>query len=366
MCPRRWALSRASYPEVWERPGYPPKPTLAALVGDVVHLALEQVSLALHARTVDKDTAGVAALRELGGYSSLIRRAINERLRKLERNPRMAPRLESIRSLLGQKVPEIRHRVQSVVTRVQLAAAGYPQSRGSGHYRGPIVSGTYPEVELRAMQLRLTGRADLVCVSDDEVTIMDYKTGQPDPSHIDQLRVYALLWKHDTELNPTGRAATKLVIVYTTHDEAYDAPSETELADLREALIRRMHLAEAELAVRPPPARPDPESCRHCTVKHMCEEYWSALPLNQDPSTDDGEMLFLDCEGVVSQRNGPRSFVLDVSRMGTEILLRTPTEAPPFTLGDRVRLMGVTYTEDDDAEQRVATITRGSEVFVIS
>src|SRR4051794_13232546 len=93
-CPRRWALSRASYPSIWERQGYPPRPALAALVGDVVHLVLERVLRALQHRSVD-DESGVAALRQLGGYTSLVRSAIDEQLGALTHNPRMSPRLDS-------------------------------------------------------------------------------------------------------------------------------------------------------------------------------------------------------------------------------------------------------------------------------
>lgn len=35
-CPRRWALSVADYPHVWEKRGYPPRPQITALEGAVV------------------------------------------------------------------------------------------------------------------------------------------------------------------------------------------------------------------------------------------------------------------------------------------------------------------------------------------
>lgn len=366
-CPRRWSLSRASYPEVWDRPGYPPRPAAAALVGDIVHSALEQVLHALHSsgcKSQAEETA-VSVLRELGGYSALVRRAIDVEMRRLETNPRMAPRVESLRALLGQKVPELRQRVQSVVTRMPLGpSAPKPESeRGGG--RGPLGPGSYPEIELRAPQLRFVGRVDLLSVQTDQVTITDYKTGKPDPYHADQLRIYALLWQHDQEVNPTGVPAGTLCIAYAAHDEILDAPDAVELGDLATALKARIHVADAQLRHRPPVARPAPDICRYCAVKHMCEEYWSELATTV-PAGVSAPPVFADCEGTISRRNGPRSWILALKPSGLEVLLRTPTETPSFEAGDRVRVLGVAYGADDDGEQTVATITQASEVFVLS
>jgi hypothetical protein len=43
LCPRRWALRRASYPKIWDKPGYPDMPSLPSLIGDVTHDALEKI-----------------------------------------------------------------------------------------------------------------------------------------------------------------------------------------------------------------------------------------------------------------------------------------------------------------------------------
>ena len=59
-CPRRYALARASYPDLWDGPGYPQAPTLAALFGDVVHGALETIVKALAASGCESATAAGA------------------------------------------------------------------------------------------------------------------------------------------------------------------------------------------------------------------------------------------------------------------------------------------------------------------
>src|SRR5688500_12245363 len=46
-CPRRYALRRAAYPQIWNGYGYPPKPSLKALEGTIVHGSIERIVKAL-------------------------------------------------------------------------------------------------------------------------------------------------------------------------------------------------------------------------------------------------------------------------------------------------------------------------------
>lgn len=70
-CPRRWSLSYAHYPDIWDRRGYPPKPYLAALAGQIIHGALESIirSLSQAGCSSIHDSVFVSVLRELGGYT---------------------------------------------------------------------------------------------------------------------------------------------------------------------------------------------------------------------------------------------------------------------------------------------------------
>lgn len=65
-------LRRATYPELWAGHGYPERPTLPALFGDVVHAALETILRAYSASscTSMRDPLTVEVLRSLGGFSS--------------------------------------------------------------------------------------------------------------------------------------------------------------------------------------------------------------------------------------------------------------------------------------------------------
>jgi PD-(D/E)XK nuclease superfamily len=367
-CPRRWMLSRASYPSIWQRTGYPPRPILPALVGDAVHEVLEMILRALHAHGCESlaDPCAVDVLKELGGYSKLVERAIDEQLARLEDNPRIADRLPGLRTLLRMRVPDIRHRVQAVIARTTvkptpllgLGNASRPQ-------RGPLSDGSYPEVELRVPELRFTGRADLLTVDGAACVITDYKTGVPDSHHADQVRTYALLWSRDVELNPNKLPVQLLVLAYATHDEQIDPPTDSELGALARQIAARTVEADRQLQLRPPPAYPSPDMCRLCAVRHLCEDYWAGPPANAMPPVSSDTVNFVDIEAVVVSQNGPRSWIIEIDPDRASALLRTPTEAATFRIGDRLRLLDLAHGHDDDADRAILTVTQSSEVFVL-
>lgn len=367
-CPRRWMLTRATYPLVWSRAGYPPRPTLASLFGDIVHRVLELILIELHAHNCRSlaDPSSVQVLKSLGGYSKLAEYAIEERLERLEGNPRIAAGIDGLRRTLHARVPDMRQRVQLVIARTLLiprpSTGSQREGADGGGERGPLAEGSHPEVELRAPSLRLVGRADLITLTGGRCAITDYKTGSPDTHHADQLRTYALLWTRDSELNPDGLPVGRLTVAYTTHDDTVEPPGLAELQVMATDVERRVAHADQELLLRPPPARPAPDLCRYCAVRHLCDDYWVELKPGEAVGRD---VDFADCEGVITNQNGPRSWILELVPDRRRVLVRTPNESPGFAVGDRLRLLSVTVAHDEDMQGEIATITAASEVFVV-
>jgi PD-(D/E)XK nuclease superfamily len=364
-CPRRWMLSRATYPGIWSRRGYPPRPTLVALLGDVVHRILEVVLRGFHAQgcTSLQDPRAVAVLKQLGGYSKLAERAIQEQLDRLTDNPRAVERIDGLRAALLAKVPEIRQHVQGITTRTSLKPAASSAGGRSLRHRPPLTKGSHPEVELRAPELRLAGRADLVTVVDGACEITDYKTGTTDEHHTDQLRTYALLWARDTELNPEDLPIRRLTLSYPSRDIDIEPPTATQLEQLASRTVARISEAERWLRERPPPARPSAPMCRLCGVRQLCEDYWQALNHMATSSSDD-EPDWFDYEGIVTSKNGSRSWLMTADE-GSTLLLRTSSETTTFPLGHRIRLLNLLRGRDPDAPVPIGALTQASEVFLL-
>lgn len=379
-CPRRWALGAAEYPEIWDRSGYPEKLNTSALRGTVVHLALERITKRLSEAGCPavNDGSAIDVMKGLGGYTALARSCIESALRGFDSNPRAASVLEAARSRLETSVPEIRTRIQSQLSRLRLQpmeTVADSSSRPEASTRWPLGTGSYAEVTLRDPELGWLGIADLISLSAEHCEIRDFKTGQPSDDHAFQLRVYALLWWRDAERNPTRRRATKLVLTYGNRNVSVSVPEKPELESLARELAARGRAARASANVTPPEARPGPEKCRYCGVRHLCEEYWRPSTQRLLVTEADEQDVFGDAQVVVESRHGPRSWDAHVEVFksvpaGKPLLLRTKVEAPGFGVGDRVRVLDVQFArpEVDDVgskEPVVATMGSTSEAFVI-
>ncbi len=360
-------LSRATYPDLWSHWGYPPRPSLPALVGDVVHGVFQVLLHSFRAGgcTSLTDPRAVGVLRELGGYTKLVEQGIEDQLNKLADNPRVGTRLPQLRTALRVKLPEIRQRVQAVIARTPFQSAGNGPSGGDAGQRGPLAPGFHKEVELRAPALRLAGRADLLHIGQDACDITDYKTGSPDPHHADQLRLYALLWNRDVDVNPHSLPVGQLILAYPSKDVGVEPPTATELDLLAVATVTQIKAAEMALQERPPPAYPEATICGLCGVRQLCEDYWMGLPRLEANSQIGSDPGWFDFEGAVMERNGPRSWLIDAARGETTLLLRTTTETVPFKVGDHVRLLDLHRDIDPESTLPIGTLSHISEVFAV-
>jgi len=230
-----------------------------------------------------------------------------------------------------------------------------------------ITCGSHTEIELRDDELRLMGRADVITVRETGCTITDYKTGEPSEGHADQLRLYGLLWSRDRRVNPSRIPIAGLVVSYATHDHSIDVPSVADLAGLAREVTSRIATTEKQLALRPPPTMPKPEFCRFCDVRHLCDDYWTTVRPTLDVAPIESSTSFVDCEGEIARRNGPVSWVLSLEGEPDSALLRTTDERAEFSVGDRVRLLGVAAgtVQAEGASQVVLTMTPFSEAFLV-
>jgi hypothetical protein len=371
-CPRRWALAAAEYPDLWDGRGYPPRLQVAALAGSVVHIALEIITKQLTRAGAPSQDHPLATqvLKELGGYTNIVQDCVERILKRFADNPRAVPLLEYAQRTLRGQVPMLRTRVQAMLARLRLPASAQAAATASAPtapqppQRLPLTNGTYPEVELRARSIGWKGKADLLVLADDTCEITDFKTGAADESHKFQVRVYAVLWRLDVELNPAGRPVDRLVLVYDSQDVDIPPPSAQEIDALGKDLLARRRAAEAALAARPPAARPSAETCRYCSVRHLCDAYWAGAA---QAVSDDGR--FGDAELKIVRQRGATSWdaivvrARDVPAKSPALLrLQQPIEFKPST---RVRVIDGAFARDpeDAAAPVIVTLGAFSEVY---
>lgn len=336
--------------------------------GRVAHLALERISQAI--READTPTSAGAAiqLRALGGISRVLAECASAEISRLDDNPRSRDRALVLESELDRRIPELRLVVQSALNRALTGVAASPTPNRYGvSGRGALGFGYHSEVEMTPNGMAWVGYADAIRLTEDACEIIDYKTGEPSPSHDDQVRLYALLWARDSVVNPTSRLATRLVLVYPGAVREVDAPTLADLEVLEHEMRERAAAAEAELLRSPPRANVTPDGCRFCDVKQLCQDYWTSV--GQSHLHVLPEPWARSVQGVVTAHRGDSVTVIAVEfdpylAPGTEAVvtrLQSKARAP----GQRLRLLDVRVVDDPDAGGVVLSLGPQSEVFLV-
>lgn len=379
-CPRRWALSTAAYPELWQGVGYPPRPQRSSLMGSVVHRVLETIvrHLAQANCHSPSDPCAIAAIRDLGGFTSILRSCIDETVARQAENPRLRD-IEDLRISLERSMAKMRTDVQGLLRAVPLV----PTYRSQGTLvhtsaRRPIGPGTYAEIELRAPALHWRGVVDLLVLGlEGEVEIRDFKTGVPSDDHEFQVKTYGVLWSADLELNPSGALPTRLTISYPSGEISVPVPAAQEAEVIKAELLERAKAARELAKFRPPEARPGVDTCRRCDVRHLCSEYWQADTQRRLAREFNESRPFSDLQVRVLSRRGPVTWDVTVEQSGrfendTHVVVLAPAGHHRFDDGAVLRILDarVVVAGPDNAEDRqdvpVASLTSMSEVFVLS
>lgn len=368
-CPRRWSLRNGLYGSTEMPHRYPRKIQVSALAGTVVHATLDDLVTAIGLARCQGPDDVVDVLRGIGGISHAIEMRAKTTLQGLAANPRMKTRLAEFEHSLRRQVPEMRGLVQSALARVIRSGPIHPPRSGSSHDsdRGPLGPGLHPEVKLAPLGMSWVGWADAIRLGDSVCEIIDYKSGALASSHHEQLRIYALLWARDRKLNPTGRQADTLTLVYPEKTETWPAPDDRELQDLEQALVDRVAKAAVQVAQSPPPARVGAETCRFCDVKQLCGPYWS--PIGQQALREPVTPVKRSMQAVINGRRANRAWELLIEldpelAAGQSATLVSEREAQ-FSRGDRLRLVDVMVSGDQGLTPTV-TFTSRSEVFEVS
>ena len=356
-CPRRWALSNATYRGLWEGRGYPKRPSPAKLTGRVIHRSAESIlrSLTSAGCTGLEDPTSTVVLRDLGGISGVVDLQLKAELHELSSNPRAARMRDSLKRHLTEHVPSIRTAVQQLMRSIERISPRQQGALPATYQPSRLREGTYPEQVVEDDALPFMGVIDLLEVTEDGAEIVDFKSGSPDNTHEEQLRCYSALWKHDRTRNPEGRPVTRLRIVYPSGsiDLSLDG---LDYDGTRDSLRSRILLATEALENEIPKANPSPDTCQYCSVRHLCDEYWES-------GTNEARTNTIDLELEVQE--------LRTANSGTVKLPRTSSNATIFGLidgiapGDRVRALELYRSVDDETAEIQLRVAPQSELFVM-
>jgi CRISPR/Cas system-associated exonuclease Cas4 (RecB family) len=310
-CPRRWALSAARYQDVWHGLGYPKRPNLAALRGEIVHNVISLIAKELSQHPITGRRVS-QVLRDLGGFTIVFENTIKKVLQRHSENPRVHPIIERISDQLTAEIPELRLKSQELLARVNFdryaTLVTGPAHADCFNAPRPLTTGVFSELEVKSAALAWHGFIDLLSLSSDACEIRDFKSGKQKEEHIFQLYAYALLWLKDSELNPNGRPATRLAISYLDDDVEVPAPGPADYPQIESSIRERTALALMSIQSMPPKAIVGSDNCSFCQVRHLCDEYWDAQLKCSPKLPICKESRFIDIQVLLISRRGPSSW----------------------------------------------------------
>jgi len=343
-CPRRWSLERADYPAIWDQPGFPRRVYASTIAGTILHEALGDVvgrvgSRRLQLANPDEvlpEAHLIASLRSMGGITKVLNEKAARALEKLEINPRVSLQLGEIKDRVARELPTLRRRFQRLIGQLDLSEATAERPQRETGPQGDTGSarvepGLHSEVWLEHAELKMGGRVDLLEVRPDGCIITDFKSGSHDESHMEQVLIYALLWTRDATRNPDGLPVTALRLVYPDGTVTVPVPDDRVLGDLEAQLTERITVASRLMTVAPATAKPSPDTCRWCSVRHLCEDYWTDSKREADQRGLPDPSSYFDVELRVDEVIGDWHYSATLLSLGW-------TAQPPVDLGDTVPL----------------------------
>ena len=242
----------------------------------------------------------------------------------------------------------------------------------ANHYRPDPSSGGGPSwLAVHAPRIGWKARVDLLTLTPELCTLTEYKTGAPSDLHRLQVRIYALLWYRDNELNLEARDVNKITLSYRNGEVSVNAPDATELVALEEALIERTNEAKRLAAQAPPPASPHSDKCKHCHIRHLCTTYWSDSVQQQLAAVKE-DHTFTDAEILIQRRHGIASWHCKViggmpQLVEKTILLRSLIDGFDFSPETRLRALDVHARMPETSDETpILTIGSLSEVFLVT
>jgi hypothetical protein len=286
-CPRRWWLLNSQFDELQGSYFEPISP--AALLGSIVHAALEKLSIEFTRAMQAGDATSIKAVRKRFPVRQIVQKERQKLLERAKRNARAETKsLESSISV-DSCISLFKELVRRGYSDSALEFAAPARTVRDGSRKSPIKTASFtptrfsskmavpcpavlPEVALEVDDPPIRGKIDLVVTGSDGDTLLEYKTGETRPEHEAQSRLYALLW-----WAVTGRLAKERLLLYPSQ-EVIRLGALTQEDVEREALQtkERVEAARMEIESELPRARPNDERCRSCTVRQLCDNYWNS------------------------------------------------------------------------------------------
>ena len=359
-CPKRFALRRANFPEIWSRAGFPNRISAAQVKGIVVH---EVVSIIMNSVQISSELPEMCImsfLKERGGYLELLKITLEKELLSASSNPRAELMVESIRREVLADLSELRGQVQYFVKESINKVPGINtrldnleiNDKVSTTFQIPPINSEYKIVD---SEFPIEGYLDLLLTNEDIDHIIDYKTSKTiHDEYWDQLSLYAWLWNRSAKNLRKGDCRIEVISGANL--------SESRVIKIEDLPIIQMKVLDriknAELSITGEiAAKPSLDSCKFCAVKVMCNPYWS---MSESQST---EAKWLDLRIRTLGRLGGNAWSVSILSDDTPAMLIVgDRDDGSIEIGQELRLLNA-YKNEDVETGVVVRLSKNSEIF---
>lgn len=358
-CPKRFALRRSSYPEIWSRAGFPNRISAAQVKGIVVHEVVSMIMKFVQNSTQLAEQSVMSFLKEHGGYLELLKIVLDKEILSANSNPRAELMAESIRREILVDLSELRGQVQYFV-KESINKLPVASSRDKNdeiafvNFQIPSIKSEYKIVD---NEFPIEGYLDLLLTNKDIDHIIDYKTSKTiHDEYWDQLSLYAWLWYRSPKNLRKGDC--RIEVICGTNLSESRVIKIQDFPTIERNVLDRIRNAEQSIT-GDIIAKPSLESCKFCTVKVMCNPYWNM-----------NEKLFsqgkwLDMRIRILARLGGDAWSVSIFSDDTPaMLIIGDRDDGSINIGQELRLLNA-YKNEDEEVGVVIRLGQNSEIFRI-
>lgn len=275
-CPLQWQLLHSKYGTELRR--FPARPAPAAVEGNIIHVVLEKLFRALS--LIGLPAIGTSDFSECVARVN-IKKEVNEHIllhdNKIAKHPRGSGfRLRSSPQQLVNKIIRLfRQQYSGLSENVdhQLPVVGHILKRLEGEHENcnPVALlkkyNVLSEYRIDHLTLPFMGVIDFVFMEDGQTIIVDFKTGKESEGHLDQVMIYALLWK-----SQTGQLPRRLEVRYPHIVESVTLDGSALLEEEKQLSVS-IDEAIGALSTMPAEAHLNAQ-CLFCDVRQFCGIFW--------------------------------------------------------------------------------------------
>ena len=359
-CPKRFALRRAKFPEIWSRAGFPNRISAAQVKGIVVHEVVSMIMNSVQISSESPEMCIMSFLKERGGYLELLKITLEKELLSASSNPRAELMVETIRREVLADLSELRGQVQYFVkesinkvpainTRLDNLEIN---DKASNTFQIPPINSEYKIVD---SEFPIEGYLDLLLTNEDIDHIIDYNTSKTiHGEYWDQLSLYAWLWNRSAKNLRKGDC--RIEVISGANLSESRVIKIDDLPTIQINVLDRIKSAEQSITGEIA-AKPSIDSCKFCAVKVLCSPYWN---MNENQST---EAKWSDMRIKTMGNLGGNAWSVSILSDDTPAMLIVgDRDDGSIEIGQEFRLLNA-YKNEDEETGVVIRLSQNSEIF---